>query len=108
MVVREPASYIEMMFGLLLGFGLTQIGMLWWLAAAAAPLLIHLLSRRRYREVPWAAVEYLLAAFQKITRRLRAEQWILLLLSMLTIVSVVTTFSVPHIQQLGGALTDRQ
>ena len=40
----------------------TQIGMLWWLAAAAAPLLIHLLSRRRYREVSWAAMEYLLAA----------------------------------------------
>src|SRR5260221_8259868 len=104
MVVREPASYSEVMFGLLLGFGLTQIGMLWWLAAAAAPLLIHLLSRRRYREVPWAAVEYLLAALQKSTRRLRAEQWILLLLRMLTIVCVVIAVAGPYIEQLGGTL----
>jgi Aerotolerance regulator N-terminal/von Willebrand factor type A domain len=92
------------MLGLLLGFGLTQIGMLWWLAAAAAPLLIHLLSRRRYREVPWAAVEYLLAALQKSTRRLRAEQWILLLLRMLTIVCVVIAVAGPYLEQLGGTL----
>jgi hypothetical protein len=89
---------------IIFAFGLTQIGMLWWLAAAAAPLLIHLLSRRRYREVPWAAVEYLLAALQKSTRRLRAEQWILLLLRTLTIICVVVAVAGPYLEQLGATL----
>jgi hypothetical protein len=88
----------------LLAFGLTQIGMLWWLAAAAAPLLIHLLSRRRYREVPWAAIEYLLAALQKSSRRLRIEQLLLLLLRTLAIVCVVIAVAGPYLEQLGGAL----
>ncbi|HEV3417166.1 MAG TPA: BatA domain-containing protein, partial [Pirellulales bacterium] len=92
----------------LFGFGLTQVGMLWWLAAAAAPLLIHLLSRRRYREVPWAAVEYLLAAMQKSSRRLRAEQLILLVIRTLTIVCVVVAIAGPYLEQLGGTLVTGQ
>ena len=43
--------------------------MLAWLAAAAVPILIHLWSRRRYREMYWAAMEYLLAAVRRSRRR---------------------------------------
>ena len=43
--------------------------MLGWLAAAAAPILIHFWSRRKYREMSWAAMEYLLAAVRRQTRR---------------------------------------
>ena len=39
--------------------------MLGWLAAAAAPILIHLWSRRKYREMSWAAMEYLVAAAKR-------------------------------------------
>jgi hypothetical protein len=88
---------------MIFGFGLTQLGMLWWLAAAAAPLLIHLLFRRRYREVPWAAVAYLLAALQKSSRRLRAEQWILLAIRTAIIVCVVVAVAGPYWELLGGA-----
>ncbi len=77
--------------------------MLWWLAAAAAPLLIHLLSRRRYREVPWAAAEYLLAAMQQSSRRLRAEQWLLLAIRTATIVCIVIAVAGPYLERLGGA-----
>ena len=87
---------------MIFGFGLTQLGMLWWLAAAAAPLLIHLLFRRRYREVPWAAVDYLLAALQKSSRRLRAEQWILLAIRTAIIVCVVVAVAGPYWELLGG------
>ncbi|WP_143394036.1 VWA domain-containing protein [Fimbriiglobus ruber] len=45
-------------------------------AAAALPVLIHLLSRQRYQVVPWAAVRFLLAA-QKRHRR-RVDRWVLL------------------------------
>jgi hypothetical protein len=54
--------------------------MLGWAAAAVAPILIHLWSRRRYREVTWAAMEYLLAAMKKNSRRIQFEQLLLLLI----------------------------
>src|SRR6478752_7828244 len=46
--------------------------------AAAVPIIIHLLNRRRYRIVDWAAMRFLLAAQRQNVRRLRLEQWLLL------------------------------
>lgn len=46
--------------------------------AASIPVLIHLINRRRYRRVPWAAMRFLEAAAQRSTRRLRLEQLTLL------------------------------
>jgi hypothetical protein len=54
--------------------------LLWGLAAAAAPILIHLLNRRRYRVQRWAAMEWLLAAARKNQKRLKMENLLLLLL----------------------------
>jgi hypothetical protein len=48
--------------------------------AVASPVLIHLLSRRRYRTVRWAAMEFLLEAWRRHHRRVRMEQLILLAL----------------------------
>ena len=48
-------------------------------AAVAVPIVIHLLSRLRYRVVTWAAMRFLAAAQKQNTRRLRLEQLILLL-----------------------------
>jgi hypothetical protein len=54
----------------------------WFLGAGAlltsVPILIHLLNRRRFKVVKWAAMEYLLAAMRKNRRRLKFEQWMLL------------------------------
>lgn len=47
-------------------------------ALASIPIVIHILNRRRYREVRWAAMEYLLKAMRKNRRRLQFEQWLLL------------------------------
>jgi hypothetical protein len=79
----------------LFAFGLTSLPMLGWLAAAAAPILIHLWSRRQYREMPWAAMEYLLAAIQRHTRRLLFEQWLLLAIRTLIIVCIVLAAAQP-------------
>jgi len=62
----------------LYAFGFTSLPMLGWMAAAAAPILIHLWSRRKYREMTWAAMEYLLAALKRKQRRMQFEQWLLL------------------------------
>jgi hypothetical protein len=47
-------------------------------AAASVPILIHLLNRRHYRVVNWAAMRFLQNALRKNTRRMRLEQLILL------------------------------
>lgn len=47
-------------------------------ALAAAPIIIHLLNRRRFRVTRWAAMEFLLAAIKKNRRRLQFESWLLL------------------------------
>lgn len=75
--------------------------MLAWLAAAAAPLVIHLLSRRRYRETSWAAMQYLIAAMRKNQRRIRVEHWLLLLVRTAIIVSVVLAVAEPLLQSTG-------
>jgi len=54
--------------------------MLWGLAAAAVPVVIHLLNRRRYRVQRWAAMEWLMAAARKNQKRLKMENLLLLIL----------------------------
>jgi len=44
----------------------------------SVPILIHILNRRRFKVVPWAAMEFLLRAMKKNRRRLRFEQLLLL------------------------------
>jgi len=56
-----------------------------WLFAAggllvAAPILIHLLNRRKFRIIDWAAMDFLLEADQRNRRRVQIEELILLLL----------------------------
>jgi len=48
------------------------------LGLVAVPIIIHILNRRRYKIVPWAAMEFLLRAMKKNRRRLRFEQLLLL------------------------------
>ena len=56
--------------------------LLWGTALASIPLIIHILNRRRFKRVPWAAMEFLLKAFKENRRRMRFEQLLLLLLRM--------------------------
>src|SRR6478752_3159399 len=48
------------------------------LVLASIPIIIHILNRRRFKTVTWAAMEFLLRAMRKNRRRLRFEQWLLL------------------------------
>ncbi len=82
-----------------LAFGLSTPAMLWWLAAAAVPIAIHLLSRRRYRDLPWAAMEYLLAAMRRSRRRLQIEQLLLLVVRTLIVVLLVLAMAEPFLER---------
>ncbi|HEX5054620.1 MAG TPA: BatA domain-containing protein [Planctomycetota bacterium] len=73
--------------------------LLWALPLCAVPIVIHLLNRRRFQRVPWAAIEFLLAAMKRNRKRLRMEQWLVLLLRTLAVLFLVSLVSRP---QLGG------
>jgi hypothetical protein len=86
----------------LLAFGFESLPMLGWLAAATAPVLIHLLTRRKYRETDWAAMEFLLAAVKRRARRIRVEQLLLLLLRTLIIAAIVVAVAEPYVERAGA------
>ncbi len=52
-------------------------------AAVGLPVLIHLLFRKRYQIVPWAAMRFLILAERRHRRRI--DQWVLLALRMLAL-----------------------
>ena len=51
--------------------------------AVGVPFLVHLLFRKRYQVVPWAAVRFLLVAERRHKRRI--DQWLLLALRTLAL-----------------------
>lgn len=61
-------------------FGLWETTLLAGAGAVSVPIIIHLLNRRRFKVVTWAAMRFLLAAQKQNTRRMRLEQLILLLI----------------------------
>lgn len=76
--------------------------MLWGLAAASLPIIIHLLNRRKFRETRWAAMRFLLAAIRKNQRRVRIEQWILLAVRTLLLVFLALALARPAFEQLAN------
>lgn len=54
-------------------------------AAASVPVVIHLLNRRRFRVMDWAAMRFLLESVRKNRRRIRIEELILLALRCMAI-----------------------
>ncbi len=72
------------------------------IAATALPILIHLLNRRKYREMRWAAMRFLVAAMRKNQRRVKVEQWLLLLIRTLVILVAVLAMAKPLLESLGA------
>ncbi|MEK6674699.1 MAG: BatA domain-containing protein [Planctomycetota bacterium] len=65
--------------------------------AVAAPILIHLLARRRFKRIRWAAIEFLIQAERRNRRRLRMEEWILLALRCLAVLLVALLIARPFL-----------
>lgn len=64
--------------------------------AIAAPILIFLLTRYRYRTVDWAALVFLQRAVKKQQRRLRLENLILLIIRCLILILFAIVLSRPR------------
>ena len=66
-------------------------------ALAAIPIIIHLLHRRKFRTVLWAAMEFLLSSSKETARRLRIMQLLLLLTRIAIILFIVGALARPHL-----------
>lgn len=84
----------------MLGLAFLNPMLLWALPLAAVPIIIHILNRRRFQKVPWAAMDFLLKAMKRNRKRLRMEQWLVLLLRVLAVLLLISLVSRP---QLGGS-----
>jgi hypothetical protein len=87
---------------IIFALGFAHYPLLWGLGAASLPIIIHLLNRRKFREMRWAAMRFLLAAIRKNSRRIRIEQWILLAVRTLLIILVVLAMAKPYLESLGA------
>lgn len=77
--------------------GFASAWMLLWGTAAAIPIVLHLLHRRRQQTVSWAAMRLLLQVIEKQSKRVRIEQLILLLLRTLILLTLGLALARPFI-----------
>jgi hypothetical protein len=82
-----PPAAIPILFGFL--FETPWITLAVAAGAASLPVIIHLLNRKRYRVITWAAMRFLLAAQRRNTRRMRLEQLLLLAVRTLLLLLLV-------------------
>jgi hypothetical protein len=79
------------------------------LAAAAGPILIHLLNRRRFRVVQWAAMDFLLEAMKRNRRILHLRDLLLLALRTAALVLFGLALAQPLlVAGRGGQLSPQQ
>jgi hypothetical protein len=94
LIVDRVNGHLPMTFlhPLILGAGL---------ACVALPIIIHFFMRRRRKPVEWAAMRFLLEAYQQQRRRLQFEQWLLLAARCLVVALIAMGLAVPLV---GGGL----
>ncbi|MCB9865116.1 MAG: BatA domain-containing protein [Phycisphaerales bacterium] len=72
-------------------------------AAVSVPILIHLLARRRFRRIRWAAMAFLVDAEKRNRRRVRIEELILLALRCLAVFLIGLFIARPFMKATGIA-----
>ena len=72
--------------------------MLFGLAAAAIPILLHLLNLRKLKTVEFSSLRFLRELQRTRMRRIRLRQWILLALRTLLVLSLVLAFARPTLK----------
>jgi Aerotolerance regulator N-terminal/von Willebrand factor type A domain len=69
-------------------------------AATAVPVIVHLINRRRYRRVEWAAMAFLQRAVRRSARRIRFERLLLLLVRMAVVAAFGLAVARPYFPML--------
>ncbi|MFM7207140.1 MAG: BatA domain-containing protein, partial [Planctomycetaceae bacterium] len=65
------------------------------LPLVALPLIIHLINQRRFQTVPWAAMQFLLAAKALSRGYSRLRHWLIMALRMLAVAAVILAIGRP-------------
>lgn len=85
----------------LLAFGFASPLLLWGALLGGIPIVLHLLHRRRHREMTWAAMRFLLAAIERNQRRIRLEQLLLLAVRVLILSLLGLALAQPFAESFG-------
>ncbi|MGC8828361.1 MAG: BatA domain-containing protein [Verrucomicrobiia bacterium] len=72
--------------------------MLFGLAAISVPIIIHLLNRRKFQRVVWAAMRFLKESVQQNQRRIHLEDIVLLIIRCLLIALIALALARPAIK----------
>ncbi|NUN70926.1 MAG: BatA domain-containing protein [Bacteroidetes bacterium] len=80
---------------------------LFGLAAAAIPVLIHLFNVRKLRTIEFSTLTFLKELNKNKIRRIKVRQWLLLALRTLLIILIVLAFSRPALQGTFGTAASR-
>lgn len=83
-------------------FFLTPVFVVAGLVAAAGPLLIHLLNRRRFKVVDWAAMDFLREAIVRSRRIMQLRDLLLMALRTLCILAFGAALARPFLASSGG------
>ncbi len=76
--------------------------LLWFLAAAAVPVAIHLINRRRHKTIQWAAMQFLLKAARESRGKKKLRHILILTCRALGIAALATAAARPFISGLIG------
>ena len=78
------------------------------LVVAAGPIIIHLLNRRHYRIIEWAAMDFLREAIHRSRRILQLRDLVLMALRMLCLVLLGLALARPHTAKEAAATSPDQ
>jgi hypothetical protein len=95
-------GFTRLLGGWLVSPGLLAAGAL----LVSAPIIIHLLAKRKFKTVDWAAMDFLVEADRRNRRRIRLEDLLLLALRCLAVLLVALLVARPFssLRRLGGLL----
>ena len=97
MILAESFANLMLAWPTILAAGFASASMLLWAGAAAIPLIIHLLTRRRQQKRPWAAMELLRQVVEEESKRVRFEQLLLLILRCLILLTLAIALAAPFL-----------
>src|SRR5215217_8268752 len=78
--------------------------LLFGLAAVSVPIIIHLLNRRKFQKVVWAAMRFIQTSVERNQRRMRIEDLILLVLRCLLLALLALALARPALKKAGVEL----
>ena len=75
-----------------MGFGLLNSMFIWGFFAVSIPVIIHLLFKKQFKTIQWAAIQFLLEAEKRVRKRLKLIELLLLFLRCLVVFLLVLLF----------------